>query len=267
MFDQILAFFNEHVLPGALTFGKGLAILLVGWIVARFVSKGTYKLFKKLGADKLGQRLNNLDALRQFKINLDLPKILSKTLYWLIMLIVIMIVVETLSMPVLSAMIGDFIAYIPDLFKSVAFFLFGLFVASMVQNVVASACKSFGIKAWKAIGSVVFFILMISITLSALNQARVDTEMLKVVFTLLIGGAALAFSLAYGLAAKNILASLLTAFYQKSTFSIGQTIEVDGHKGELVELNQISAVIKTSDGKVVIPRNRLLDDTVIVYDA
>lgn len=266
MLDKILKLLAEHVLPGMLAFGKAMAILLIGWIVARFVSKGVYKLFKKIGVDKLGEKLNNLDALRQFKIKLDLPKILSKTLYWLIMLVVIMMMVETLNMPVLSAMIGDFIAYIPDLFKSVAFFLLGLFVASMVQNVVASACKSFGIKAWKAIGSVVFFILMISIALSALNQARVDTEMLKIVFTLLIGGAALAFSLAYGLAAKNVLASLLTSFYQKSTFTIGQTIEVDGHKGEIVELNQVSAVLKTETGKVVIPRNRLLNDTVVVHD-
>lgn len=265
-FTDFIEFLKVNVLTSVLTFGKALLILLVGWMVARFVAKGSNKLFKKIGADKLGGKLNNLDALRQFKIKLDLPKILSKILYWLIMLVVIMIVVENLHMPILSAMIGDFIAYIPDLFKSVAFFLFGLFVASMVQNVVASACKSFGIKAWKAIGSVIFFILMISITLSALNQARVDTEMLKVVFTLLIGGAALAFSLAYGLAAKNVLASLLTSFYQKSTFLVGQTIEVDGHKGEIIELNQVSAVIKTEQGKVVIPRNRLLNDTVIVHD-
>ncbi|MFK7970863.1 MAG: mechanosensitive ion channel domain-containing protein [Bacteroidia bacterium] len=264
--DNVLAFLNENVLPGVLTIGKALLILLVGWIIARFIGKGATKLLKKIGAEELGNKLNNLDALRQFKIKLDIPKILGKTLYWLIMLIVMMVVVETLQMPILSAMIGDFIAYIPDLFKAVGFFLFGLFVASMVQNLIASACKSFGIKAWKAIGSVVFFILMISITLSSLNQARVDTEMLKVVFTLIIGGAALAFSLAYGLAARNVLASLITSFYQKNTFSIGQVIEVDGHKGAILELNQVSAILKTETGKVVIPRNRLLNDTVIVHD-
>lgn len=266
MFDKIITFLTIYVLPGALTFAKALAILIVGWIVARFVSKGATKLLKKVGAEALGQKLNNLDAVRQFKIKINLPKILGKIIYWLIMLVVLMVVVETLSMPVLSAMIGDFIAYIPDLLKAVGFFLLGLFVASTVQNVVASACKSFGIKAWKAIGSVIFFILMISITLSALNQAKVDTEMLKVVFTLLIGGAALAFALAYGLAARNILASLITAFYQKSTFSIGDVIEIDGHKGAIVELSQVSVVLKTETGKVVIPRNRLLNDTVVVHD-
>lgn len=265
IFNNLDTLFTNHLLPGLLTFGKALAILLIGWLLAKFIKKGSKKLLKKVGVDTIGEKLNNLDALRQFKVKLDLPAIIGKVLYWLIMLVVIMIVVETLKMEMLSNMISDFIAYLPDLFSAIVFFLLGLFLASSVQSMVASACKSFGIKAWKAIGSVVFFILMVSVTLSAFSQAKIDTEMLKVVFTLMIGGAALAFSLAYGLAARNVLASLLTAFYQKSTFQVGQVIELDGHKGRIKTLNQLSVVLETTEGEVIIPRNRLMNDTVVVH--
>jgi small-conductance mechanosensitive channel len=248
----------------AIQLGTGLLILLIGWLIARLLSGLLARLLNRLGAQRLADRLNEIELLQKYKLEIKPVVLLRKFLFWIIMLITFMAAADQLGLGQVSELINQFIAFLPELLKAVVILLAGLYVASLVKNLVGSACRSFGIKSWNAIGNLVFFLLLVVVFISTLKQLQLETELLGDIIRILLGGVALAFGLAYGLAARNFLASLLTGFYSKNKYQIGQVIEIDGLKGPITDIDSMSITLDLGKELVVLPLNRLMNEAVKV---
>ena len=85
--------------------------------------------------------------------------------------------------------------------------------------------------------------------ISALGQAGVNTELLESSFNLLMGGIVLAFAVGYGFASKDILANLLSSFYNKNKYQEGQIIQIDDVKGKIIALDTTSITLETGESK------------------
>ena len=103
------------------------------------------------------------------------------------------------------------------------------------------------------------------ISLSALNQAGVDTEILSSNLLLIMAGILLASAISYGLASKDILANLLASLYSKRTLRKGQVIQYDDLVGTIVEISSLNIVLKTDNNlKVVIPSSELINNRFVI---
>ncbi len=245
--------------------GIAVAILLGGWMLARVLSSIVGKILTRLQVDRLAEKLNQLEIFLKYKVVIKPVIILKKFIYWIIMLIAIMATADHLGLEQVSSLVDSFIQFLPELLKALLIFLAGIYGASLAKNLIGSACRSFGIKAWNAISSAAFFVLLIIIFISTLKQLDLETELLSNIVLLVIGGICLAFAIAYGFAARNTLASILTAFYSKNAYTVGQIIEVDGHKGTIIEMNQLTFTLDTGTTHVVFPLNRLMNDKIVVF--
>lgn len=242
-----------------------LVLLLIGWLLARLVAGVVGRLLAKIGIDKMAERLNQTEALKGSSFKIKPSTILQKFVYWLMMLIFILSATETLQLPAVSAQIAQLIQYMPKLLSALIIFGIGFYASSVVQDAIMSTCRSLGIPGWKVIGGAVFWFILINIGVIALSQAGVETTIINNNLTIVIGGILLAFALAYGFAARNVLASILTSFYSRTTFDVGQIVELDGYKGEIVRIDNVSFTIDTGESWVVFPLNRLMNDTVIIH--
>jgi len=81
---------------------------------------------------------------------------------------------------------------------------------------------------------------------------------------MIIGGMVLAFSISYGLASRNFVSNYLASFYINDKFEIGDQIIIDGIQGEIIELDKTSCVLKTQNGKMIIPLSQLTQKNVEV---
>ena len=242
-----------------------VVLLLVGWAVARIVSGVIGRLLLRVGVDKMAERLNQTEALKGSSMKIKPSVILQKFVYWLLMLIFILSATETLQLPAVSQQIAQLIQYMPRLLSALIIFGIGFYASSVVQDAIISTCRSLGIPGWKVIGGAVFWFILVNIGVIALSQAGVETTIINNNLSIVIGGILLAFALAYGFAARNVLASILTSFYSRSTFEVGQVIELDGHKGEIVRIDNVSFTIDTGETFVVFPLNRLMNETVVIH--
>ncbi|MEM6628715.1 MAG: hypothetical protein AAF694_03545 [Bacteroidota bacterium] len=242
-----------------------LSFLLFGWIFAKIVSGAFGKLLSKIGLDRLADRLNETDFFKESGIELRPISIIKRVIYWLLMLIFILSAAEQLGLQIVTEQIGALIEFIPRLFTSALIMAFGFYLADWIKKVVANACQSFGLPAWKFISSVVFYILLIAIGITALNQAGIDTQIITFTLFILIGGSILAFSIAYGFASRDILSSILTAYYSKYQFGVGQEIEIEGHRGVIHEITSTALTLDIGNAKVVFPMNRMLAEKVIIH--
>jgi small-conductance mechanosensitive channel len=84
-------------------------------------------------------------------------------------------------------------------------------------------------------------------------------------FNLLIGGIILAFAVGYGFASKDILANILSSFYNKNRYEEGQIIQIDEVKGQIVSLDSTSITLQTGDTKTVFPLQTLQSKKVEIF--
>ena len=257
VWEQVVAAFPRLI--GA------LALLLLGWILAKLVAGLVARLLRRLKVDQLADRLNQTDTFREANLKIRPVKIIKGFLYWIILLIFILSAAETLELQLVTEQVGALIAYLPKLITALFILGIGFYMADAAKQFVGNAAKSFGIPAWKVISSAVFYILLLVITVTALNQADIDTEIITSNVSIILGGILLAFAIAYGFAARNVLSSLLASFYSRHNFRIGQVIEVDGHKGTIIRLDQVSFTLDTGATRVVMPLSRLVSGEVIIH--
>lgn len=248
-----------------LTFGTAFLVLIIGWLLARFLSKMIEKLLKAIKADALGDKINEIDLLQSANVKILPSIVISKLFYYILMLLVLTAALEIVSLDELSKQVNKLIEYIPKLFSATLILIGGLIVANAIRSFLNAAFKSLNIASGKLISGFVFYFIFVSVLLSALPQADFEVGFLQDNLTIIVGGVIFAFAIGYGFASRNIMSNLLAALYSKNKFHIGDDVKIDGTRGTIIEIDSTSLTLETSDRRVVIPLNQLTTQRVEVF--
>ena len=92
------------------------------------------------------------------------------------------------------------------------------------------------------VSNMLYFIIVIFMSITALNQAGVDTTIISNNITLILGALLLAFSLGVGLGSREVIADLLRSFYTRKTYAVGDQIVIGDDAGtiEAIENNSLT---------------------------
>ncbi|HAK79677.1 MAG TPA: hypothetical protein DCR35_08495 [Runella sp.] len=241
-------------------------ILLIGYAVAKGLAVITSKVLARVGFDKIGDKLNEVSIVKQLQTEIKLSHIVSKVLYYFIMLGFVTDATRTLGVGAITSLVEKLVNFVPQLIVAAIMLQIGVLVSEAIKNAVVSICKSFNVPSAKLIGTIVFTFFLVITIISALGQAGVNTELLESSFNLLMGGIVLAFAVGYGFASKDILANLLSSFYNKNKYQEGQTIQIDDVKGKIIALDTTSITLETGESKTVFPLQALQSKKVEIFD-
>ncbi len=209
-------------------FFTALIIIIIGFIISKALMKVTTVFFKKLNVDAIGEKLNQIDILSNNNIEIKLSTVFGIIIFYLLMMIFAMTAVGALDMPILAELIQDFIKFVPNLIAAFIILLGGLLLADTLKSVVATTCKSLGMPSSNIIAGFVFYFIFINIFIVALSQAQINTEFFAQNISIIIAGGVFAFSIGYGFASKDLVASFLASFYTKEKLNIGETVSIGG---------------------------------------
>lgn len=243
-----------------------IVILLIGNLVSRLASTIVRKVLLGIGIDRLGEKLNQIDIVRQSGTEIKLSEVISKVLYFFILIVFVTAAAETLGVAAITGMVTSLVNFIPQLIAAAIMLMVGIIVADALKQGVVSLCASFNIASGRLLGTVVFIFFLVITIISVLGQAGINTELLESSFNLIIGGIILAFAVGYGLASRDVLANLLSAFYSKSRFKEGQLIRFEGITGEIIQVDATSLTLQTGDSKTTVPMQLLQTKTVEFID-
>jgi small-conductance mechanosensitive channel len=243
----------------------GAAILFfVGKLVAKLVTKILQTGLEKSGFDKLGDKLNEIDVIKKFG-EIKLSALIPKILYYFILLVFITAATETLGMKVLTDMVASLVTLIPKLIASAIMLFAGVMIADALKNAVINISKSLKIDSGKLLGNIVFFFFLVIALIAALKQAGIETSLLESSFNLIIGGIIFAFAVGYGMASRDVLSNILSSFYSKNKFREGQTVAIDGVKGEIISMDITSITLRTGDSETIFPLSVLQNKSVETF--
>ncbi|MBK8347504.1 MAG: mechanosensitive ion channel family protein [Saprospiraceae bacterium] len=240
-------------------------ILLLGLIISNIIKKVATTSLVKLKVDVLGEKLNKIDILAQNNITLKLSTIAGKMIYYMLMLIFVMAAVGVLDMPVLAELIQDFIKFVPNLIAAFVILVAGLLLSDTIRNVVHTTCKSLGMPSANIIASFVFYFMFINVIIVALSQAQINTDFFAQNISIIIAGGVLAFSIGYGFASKDLVASFLASYYTKDKLNIGDKVTLNGVTGKITNLDKSSVTVTSGEKDVIIPLNKILQDNIEIH--
>lgn len=243
-----------------------LVVLIIGWLIAKIVVRLIKKALKLAKADKLDDKLNEIEIVEGKQLNFDTIKIVSTFVKWMVYIMILIVVSDILNLKIISEQISNFLGYLPQLFVALIIFTLGLLFANFVKKGLQSFFESMDLSGGKLISQVVFFLLVIFISITALNQAGVDTEIITSNLTMILAAFLLSFALAFGLGAREVIADLLRTFYTRKTYEIGKKIEFENKIYEVDSISNISVVLKNSEGKLVVPVKEIVENQIKVMD-
>lgn len=240
-------------------------VLIIGVLVARMAALVVKNLLGRVGFDKIGDKLNEIDFIKQLQTEIKLSEIVAKVLYYFILLVFITAATETLGVKAISDMVLALVNFIPKVIAAAIMLQVGVLVADALKKAVVSLCQTFKIASGKLLGMIVFFFFLIITIISALGQAGINTELLESSFNLLIGGIIFAFAVGYGIASRDVMANILASFYSKNRFQEGQTIQIDDVKGQIIKIDSTSLTLQTGETTSIFPLQALQSKKIEVF--
>ena len=248
------------VLPGII---GAIIVILVGWLVIKIISFVLKKIFRLAKMDKISERVNKAQLFgEESNIKIDIAKILLAFVKWVLWLTFIIVAADVLGLSVISTEISNLLHYLPVLLSAMVILMIGMFAAKLLKKALQSVFESMGVGGAKIISSIAYYILLIFVLITALNQAGINTEIITSNITLVIGAFLLAFALALGLGSREIVADLLSAFYARRTYAVGDKIKTKKIEGTIEAIDGISVTVKTKEAKVVVPIKEIVQDKV-----
>lgn len=240
-----------------------LALLIIGYFVARIVGMIITKLLAKIGLDKLTERAGLAGAVEVTGIRTSASAIFGKIVYWLIFLTFMISAADALSLPRVSSTIDDFVLYLPKLIGAMLVVIIGLFAAHLVRTAIESAAQGMQLDYGKALGTVAYALIVIVVISLAINQLEIETALLNQVVSIMLFAIAAAVALSLGLGTRSIASNIISGLYARDLFPPGDMIKVGDIAGRVIEVSATNTLIELEDGTTYsLPNSELVESQV-----
>jgi small-conductance mechanosensitive channel len=261
IFGDLLSGFITAV-PGVV---GAIVIIIIGFIVAKILRKVIRGVLEKVGIDKVGDKLNEIEIVDKANVKVKFSSVLSTIVYYFLILFFTVAATEVLGMPAVSELVKNIFEFIPKVVVALIILVIGILVADALKNVVTTACNSLGISSGKLIGNLIFYFLLINVVILALSQAGINTDFLSQNLSILIGGVAFAFAIGYGIASKDVVSNYLAGYYSGNIVKVGDQVKIDDVTGTVVDVSKSTIVVETSDSNVVFPLNWITTSKIEIF--
>jgi hypothetical protein len=175
-------------------------ILIVGYAIARFLKDVTRNFLAGIGFDQLPNKLG-LPFLKTGEGRETLSSIGGTVVMLIVLLLTLQQALAMLGLIALAAFVEWVIAYLPNLAVGLIILLAALSLGQFVGRLAGSASKGsdYGV----LVGRVAKYIIIFLGASMALNQFGVSKEIVTATVSMVLGAAALAFGLAFGLGGRD----------------------------------------------------------------
>src|SRR5437016_5779914 len=186
-----------------------LVILLVGWLIATLVSKALTLLLRKVGFDRISERIGLTRFEQRMGVKMDSAGILGKIVFWFILLIFLVPAADALGVPAVSNILNQLVAYIPNVFVAILVLFLGALAGTVLADLVRGATASARIGNPNLFANIARFAIIGFAALIALEQLQIAPALLNELFGAIVAAAAIAVGLAFGLGGQETARKLL----------------------------------------------------------
>ncbi len=243
-----------------------VGVLVIGYIVARLLSRGADALGQRIGLDGAAERSGLAASMKKVGIERGLSAIVAQLVFWLLMCVFVVAAFNLLNLPSLSAATQKLVDYIPKLLAATTVVLIGLLIASFLRGVIATAADRIGISYADRLASGAYYILSLMTFIAAFEQLEIQFALLNQLILIAFGAMALGIGLSVGLGGRDVAGGIMSGYYVRQRMQSGDSVSVAGIDGVVREVGPVATVIETTvDGltqRHSVPNSTMLNEAV-----
>ena len=239
----------DHVLSYLPNIIGAIALLILGWLLARLLRAVTWRAARLL--DKVISRLvgPGAERLRMGAAS----RVLGTIVFWIVLLFFATAATEVLGLAPFTDWLSRFVAYLPTLAAGVLIIVAGYAVSRIAADLVRTTAPGFTVAQRAALARVAQVTIIAATILVGADQIGIKVTFL-VVFTAAIAAAVVGgVALSVGLGARDYVANLIGAHYLRDAVPVGQVLRVGDIEGRVVDVTATALIVETSEGRVSLP--------------
>lgn len=209
----------------------GLVVLLVGWLIAKFVGGIVRRMLLALHVDRALASSQLGGELSQRAPTLLISGIVSTLAKWFVFLIFVQAAANVLRMPQVTAIINSILLFLPNLVVALAILIVGTVVADFVAKMVGSSVNLTKVRNSEVVSTIARYAVIGFAVIASVNQLGIATNLINILFAGFVGSLALALGLAFGLGGQGVASQITRDWYEGSNESARLKVVSDPGKG------------------------------------
>ena len=244
--------------------GGALALLIIGLLLVRLLSRLLIKALQGLNLDDLAQRAGVNRVLERAGLGSSLAELTGRAVRIAASVVVIFGALSLLGLQFLSQSLNQGVLLLPKLLLAAALVLAGVVLAGVARERVDRVTYQLDLPV--PLGGVAQATVQAVFGIIAASQIGVPTLVLLILIAILLSGAAATLALAFGLGGREAASALSAGRYLRHDYEVGQEIGFDEVRGRIVAIENVSTIVDTEDGRSVrVPNHLLMQTVVTVY--
>ncbi len=241
-----------------------LLLLLLGWLLASVLRR----IILRLGAriDRVFQAALEHFGQGRGELRWPISRVLSLTVYWLVILWVLAAVSRLLALPGLADIFTSVLLYLPQPIAWGLALLAAYVASGLAANAITRAAQSAGLSSARMLGRTLRGFMLVVAVLIAATQLGVDVTLASNVVAIataaLLGGAAVAF----GIGAVGATGNIIAAHYVRQSYRVGQRVAVESFEGEILEITRSAVILDAEEGRTLVPGRLFQEKASVLVD-
>jgi len=239
----------------------GILLIIVGLIFAKLIEAALRTMLIRVRFDSLMEKAGFTKAFKRIGLSQQLSLLLPKLAYFLIVLLLAKTASDAVGLIAISNAIGAFFGYLPNILAALLLLILGTTVGQFTGQMVTQAAESSGLDSAPALGRLVSALIIFLVGMMAIGQLKIDTEMVRIVTSIVLGAAALGFGIAFGLGTWEVVQNIVTGFYARKVLATGKLLTIAGQSGILSAITPTHAVLSSEGTEIFVANARFLEHT------
>ena len=191
-----------------------LLVMVIGIILANWFKTLIKHFFRALKIETFTRNTVVERFLDRAEIRLKVEEIVGEAVRILISYIFLMAALNVVGLETVALFLSTILGYLPRVISAFLVFLVGVVIAGLVESVIKGAITTFDITTARLMGKITSYTVMIFGALVAIGELGIAKEFINILFIGFIAMLALAFGLAFGLGAKEVVREVLENWYR-----------------------------------------------------
>lgn len=241
----------------------GVAILIVGVFVAKFLRKLVGKTLEGLQFDSLLEKAGIGAIFKRLGLKGSPTEIIAKGMFWVVILFVVKNAAANLGVEDITTLIDRVVGFLPKVMTAGIIMLVGFMVADLIQNAVRNALEAVGLEYAKTLANILFGFIFVLVLTVALSQLDIETELLNASVKIVLGAFAVALALCMGLGLKGLANSIVSGVYARDLYTVGTEIEYQEENVKVAGVGPVTTKLQRLDGGfILVPNEELINQAV-----
>jgi hypothetical protein len=194
------------------------------------------------------------------EIKLSHAIIISKTVFWVVMLFFVAAATSSLGLEFFSSWLNALLGYLPQMLAAVFIVLAGYLLGNVVAVMVESAAENSSFSQPSSIGSIAKFSIFFVALVVGIEQLGINIQFITTFIIVVVGVLLFGMALAFGIGSNSFVANIIAAKQAKKHFRLNEFVKVAGIEGTLVDITSTMLLIETEEGRVLIPARVCMDE-------